>query len=102
MRAVLASLLVFFLQQVCAAPPVEIDPNTKIQGGADPRGSGAAAGSGMRRDSKMDTEPRTEPPGNNARGPDRTEPDKDKPFSERKPREEDRQYPAKEPAIPQR
>jgi hypothetical protein len=83
---------------LAAEPPLEIDPNTRIQGGADPRGSGAAAGAGMRRDNKMDTEPR----GNNVPRPDKSEIDKDKPFAERKPREDDRQYPGIEPAVPQR
>ena len=85
-----------------AQPPLEIDPNTRIQGGADPRGSGAAAGAGVRRDNKMDTEPRDEPPGTNVPRPDKTEPDRDQPISERKPREDDRQDPGKAPAVPQR
>ena len=70
-----------------AQPPLEIDPNTRIQGGADMRGSGAAAGAGARRDDKMDTEPRVEPPGNNVQRPGQSESDKDKPISERKPTE---------------
>jgi hypothetical protein len=70
-----------------AQPPLEIDPNTRIQGGADVRGSGAAAGAGMRRDDKMDTGPRVEPPGNNVERPDKGESDKDQPISERKPTE---------------
>ena len=103
MRIVL-SIIVSFLSAgaLAAEPPLEIDPNTRIQGGADPRGSGAAAGAGIRRDNKMDTEPRVEPPGNNVPRPDKTEADKDKPFAERKPREDDRQYPGIEPAVPQR
>jgi hypothetical protein len=99
MRIVL-SIIVSLLSSgaLAAEPPLEIDPNTRIQGGADPRGSGAAAGAGMRRDNKMDTEPR----GNNVPRPDKSEIDKDKPFAERKPREDDRQYPGIEPAVPQR
>jgi hypothetical protein len=92
MQKLLALLLVLFLQAASAAPPpVEMDPNTRIQGGADIRGSGAAAGAGVRRDDKMDTEPRAEPPGSNVQRPDKIEPDKDRPISERKPRERDRQ-----------
>jgi hypothetical protein len=53
MQKLLAPVLALFLQAVLAAPPpVEMDPNTRIQGGADPRGSGAAAGAGVRRDGK--------------------------------------------------
>jgi len=97
---ILLSIIVSLLSSgaLAAEPPLEIDPNTRIQGGADPRGSGAAAGAGMRRDNKMDTEPR----GNNVPRPDKSEIDKDKPFAERKPREDDRQYPGIEPAVPQR
>ena len=99
MRIIFQIILTLFSSGALAAqPPLEIDPNTKIQGGADPSGSGAAAGAGMRRDNKMDTEPR----GNNVPRPDKTEADKDKPFAERKPREDDRQYPGKEPAVSQR
>jgi hypothetical protein len=88
----IASSIVFSLlcsAVLAAPPPLEIDPNTRIQGGADQRGSGAAAGAGMRRDNKMDSEPRLEAPGNNAQRPDKVDPDRDKPFSERKPGERD-------------
>ncbi|HEX5768958.1 MAG TPA: hypothetical protein VFX94_12040 [Burkholderiales bacterium] len=88
MQKLLALALALSLQPAMAtAPPVEIDPNTRIQGGADPRGSGAAAGAGTPRDSKMDSDPRIEPPGHNAPRPDRADTDKDKPISERKPQE---------------
>ena len=70
-----------------AQPPLEIDPNTRIQGGADVRGSGAAAGAGIRRDDKMDPAPRVEPPGHNVERPDKSESDGDQPLSERKPTE---------------
>jgi hypothetical protein len=70
-----------------AQPPLEIDPNTRIQGGADVRGSGAAAGAGMRRDDKMDTGPRVGSPANNIERPENSESDKDQPISERKPTE---------------
>jgi hypothetical protein len=101
MRIVL-SIVVGLLswEALAAQPPLEIDPNTKIQGGADQRGSSAAAGAGMRRDGKMDTESRVGPPGNNAQRPDKIDPDKDRPFSERKPLErEDR---GKDEPLPQR
>jgi hypothetical protein len=91
MQKLLAPVLALFLQAVLAAPPpVEMDPNTRIQGGADPRGSGAAAGAGVRRDGKMDTEPRVESPGNAVERPDKVDPDKDKPISERKPSEREK------------
>jgi hypothetical protein len=102
MRFALVTLVFGCCGAFAAQPPLEVDPNTKIHGGADPRGSGAAAGAGMRRDNKMDTEPRVDPPGNNVPRPDKTEADKDKPFAERKPRDDDRQYPGKEPAVPRR
>jgi hypothetical protein len=100
MRIALSVIVTLLLSAAMAAqPPLEIDPNTRIQGGADVRGSGAAAGAGMRGDNKMGTEPRVEPPGNNVPRPDRTDPDKDKPITERKPPEDDRQYPGKAPAA---
>jgi hypothetical protein len=87
MRAAL-SIIVSLLSSAAfaAQPPLEIDPNTRIQGGADVSGSGAAAGAGMR-DHKMDTGSRVEPPGNSVEHPDKSESNKDHPFSERKPTE---------------
>jgi hypothetical protein len=87
MRAAL-SIIVSLLSSAAfaAQPPLEIDPNTRIQGGADVRGSGAAAGAGMR-DDKMDTGSRVEPAGNNVKRPDKSESNKDQPISERKPTE---------------
>lgn len=88
MQTVLTLALTFFVHAAfAAAPPLEIDPNTRIQGGADPRSSGAAAGAGTSRDHKMDTGPRVEPPGNNVERPDKGESNKDQPISERKPTE---------------
>ena len=57
--------------------PTEIDPNTKTQGGADVRGSGANAGE------KVDPE--------KARAEEERRDTKDKPMAERKPREEPRE-----------
>lgn len=54
--------------------PVEIDPNTKTQGGADVRGSGADAGENKA--------------SNKARAEEERRDAKDKPLAERKPREE--------------
>ena len=63
--------------------PAEMDPNTKIQGGADVPGSGANAGAGARSDERRDG-PRLEERGNVA-GPDRDRVEKDRPLSARKP-----------------
>ena len=71
--------------------PVEIDPNTKIQGGADLPGSSAAAGAGSRSDSKPTAGPRAN---DDDRRRDVAEPEKgtrpeDKPFTARKPSEQE-------------
>jgi hypothetical protein len=73
---------------------IEVDPNTKIEGGADVRGSGANAGA-------------TTPPENKIedRIPvDKRAPEKDEPISERKPQEQEREReePAKRESAPQR
>ena len=57
---------------------IEIDPNTKIEGGADVRGSGAGAGSGARPDNRIE---------NKAPVDEQKRIEKDKPTSERKPQE---------------
>jgi len=64
--------------------PTEIDPNTRIEGGADLRGSGAGAGAGARDEEKRQADkspvqPRDEP--------EQNRPGQDKPISERKPRQ---------------
>jgi hypothetical protein len=75
---------------------VEIDPNTKIQGGADLPGSGANAGAGAQLDNKPQgaersgVEPRIEDRGDTAR-PQKSDPLKDKPFSAREPQQRDRE-----------
>jgi hypothetical protein len=66
--------------------PVEIDQNTKTQGGADLRGSGANAGAGARSDNKTESEPRIEERRDVAQ-PDKVEHKEDRPISERKPSE---------------
>jgi hypothetical protein len=66
--------------------PVEIDPNTKIQGGADVPASAGSAGAGARTDNRMESEPRVEQRGEVAE-PDRARIEKDKPISARKPEE---------------
>ena len=87
MRAAL-SIIVSLLSSAAfaAQPPLEIDPNTRIQGGADVRGSGAAAGAGMR-DDKIDTGSRVEPPGNNVERPAKSESNKEQPIRVRNPTE---------------
>ena len=87
MRALLALLSFFAFPAVAQQQPAEIDPNTKIQGGADIRGSGANAGTGNR----LETEPRRgEAPGTIAR-PEPLEPKEEKPISARKPQEQERE-----------
>ena len=74
--------------------PREMDPNTKIHGGADVPGSGANAGAGARTDNRMEPEtrierregPRVEERGNVA-GANRDRAEKDRPVSARKPSE---------------
>ena len=79
MRLFLALLLAWSAFAHGQQRPRDIDPNTKIEGGADVRSSGANAGAGTSTRDK--TEPEKSPP--RSRG----EPDPDKPTSERKPRE---------------
>jgi hypothetical protein len=96
MSLVFALILGAFVSITLAAErPLEIDPNTKTQGGADVSGSGASAGAGAKTDNKIETdksavgtpsEPRAEERGNVA-GPEKSGPDKDKPISERKPQQ---------------
>ena len=61
--------------------PKDIDPNTKIQGGADVRGSGAGAGAGVRAEEQGEPRPVETPP-----KPDIKE---DRPTSARKPQEQE-------------
>jgi hypothetical protein len=95
MRRAFFVLLTALPLTLCAAePPVDVDPNTKTEGGADLRGSGANAGSGARSDDKLEDGTRlgrSEPPRPAERGdvagPDTAAAEKDKPISARKPRE---------------
>ena len=81
--------------------PVEIDQNTKIQGGADVRGSGAHAGAGARSDSKVEGGPRAnEDARRDVAEPDKAERLEDKPISERRPREPEPQNPARGDTLP--
>ena len=82
----LALLLLFTSMAWAQQRPVEIDPNTKIQGGADVPASAGSAGAGARSDNRMQSEPRAEQRGEVA-GPDRARIDKEKPTSARKPEE---------------
>ena len=82
MRLVLIAILT--LAGLALAAPreearVEVDPNTKIEGGADVHGSGAAAAG--------TTTPADEKEQKNPAKPEEREPEKDKPTSERKPQE---------------
>jgi hypothetical protein len=86
MRAIAGFILFGLAVPVVAQDRLEIDPNTKIQGGADMRGSGASAGAGARPDNEIESGPRLEERRNVAR-PDKDDPKEDKPISERKPRE---------------
>jgi hypothetical protein len=88
-----------------------LPPNTRIQGGADVRGSGANAGAGAQTDNRIETdksavgepsEARGEPSGRvradergNVAGPDKSGPEKEKPISERKPQERELEDAAK-------
>jgi hypothetical protein len=72
------------LAQERSARPIEIDPNTKIEGGADVRGSGASAGAGTRSEEKTDAD---KPRMQQREDPEQNRPEKDKPTSERKPQE---------------
>ena len=100
MRAIIAVMCCFgfavavpaFAQEGGAkVNPIDVDPNTKIEGGADVRGSGAAAGAGAGSDKKVEIPP------------DKRELEKDKPISERKPQEErEPEEAAKRDSAPQR
>ena len=69
--------------------PAEIDPNTKIQGGASS-------------EKKSEAEPRVGQREDAAR-PEKTDPKEDKPISERKPQEREREDAAKgDTALPRR
>jgi hypothetical protein len=85
----LVFLLLVPLSAVAADKPSDVDPNTKIQGGADVRGSGANAGAGANtaeRRKEEDAEMQKQ------------QKDKDKPTSERKPREaEPKERPLQQP-----
>jgi hypothetical protein len=80
MRTALFALLLLAPLAAAQEKPGEmIDPNTKTQGGADPRGSGANAGA--RGEDKLERDnPRI----------DKETAEKDKPVAERKPREQER------------
>jgi hypothetical protein len=73
-------LVLLPLSALAADKPIDIDPNTKIQGGADVRGSGANAGSGANVE---------EPKKEDAEIKAKEKEEKDKPTSERRPREAD-------------
>ena len=93
-RAIFLLLTVLPFALSAAEAPIDVDPNTKTEGGADLRGSGANAGGGARSDDKFEDgtrRERSEPPRPAERGdvagPDAAAAEKDKPISARKPRE---------------
>jgi hypothetical protein len=99
MRAILGFILLgLVLAAEGAERPQEIDANTKIQGGADVRGSGANAGAGAQTDNKIETDKSAVGVPSETRGEVRSEPradEKDKPISERKPQEREPEDAAK-------
>ena len=96
MRFLLAAIcLPFFLtsfaqERPAPVQPSDVDPNTKIEGGADLRGSGAAAGAGAGPDKKIENPQ------------DKRDLEKEKPTSERKPQEREREEADKAERVPQR
>jgi hypothetical protein len=68
--------------------PIDIDPNTRIEGGADPRGSGAKAGEAPRTDPNLDTRPHER---ETVVNPRKIDPKEDKPTSARKPQDLERE-----------
>lgn len=92
MRSIPALILcTFAVAAVAAERPVEIDPNTRIQGGADVRGSGANAGAGAQTDTRIEADKSGAGASSEVRGEartDKSDPEKDKPISERKPQDE--------------
>ena len=83
MQWLLATVLLMPLIALAQQRPAEIDPNTKIEGGADAPGSGA----GIRPDRKLDpAEPQREP----AVQTDKIDPKEDKPISARRPQDVNR------------
>ena len=83
---VLMAVMPFSLAQ---QRPRDIDPNTKIEGGADVRSSGANAGAGTSTEDKIEPEKSPPRPPGEPRIEERRDPDQDKPTSERKPQERD-------------
>jgi len=75
-----------------AEPKVEIDPNTKIEGGADARSSGANAGASAQSNDIKEQKP----------GPGESNEEKDKPISERKPQEREPENASKGGTRPDR
>ena len=94
LRSLFLLLSLLALPVKAAQAPIDVDPNTKTEGGADLRGSGANAGSGARSDDKIDEGARVEPRAlprpaerGDVAGPEAAAAEKDKPISARKPRE---------------
>lgn len=88
MRALLAFVCFLSVQAVAQQRPVEIDPNTRIQGGADVRGSGAKAGAEPRTDPNLGVRPHDS---DAVANPQKVDPKEDKPISARKPPDLDRE-----------
>jgi hypothetical protein len=86
--------LLFAGSALAAESPREIDPNTKIQGGADVRGSSSSAGAGEQTQERSDAEkpPLSSPHGvHTPEKRDSGDAEKDKTISERKPQERERE-----------
>jgi len=94
-RLLIAGLSAFAFAAAAAEPKVEIDPNTKIEGGADVRSSGANAGAGV-----QPTDIKEQKPAERAQ--DKGSDDKDKPISERKPQEREPENASKGGTRPDR
>lgn len=105
MSLVLALILGAVLSITLAAErALEIDPNTKTQGGADVSGSGANAGAGAKTDNKIETDKSAVGTPSETRGEvrgDKSADEKEKPVSERKPQERELEDAAKGETKPQ-
>ena len=88
MRLVLGIVLLAATAAFAQQRPAEIDPNTKIEGGADPRGSGARAGAQPRANPETDARPQGREVGVE---PQKIDPKEDRPISARKPQDVDRE-----------
>ena len=87
MRALILLISLLAMQALAQQRPAEIDPNTKIEGGADVRGSGRNAGQQPRTDPEAEARAPTRDPVD----PYKLSPKEDRPISARKPQDVDRE-----------